>query len=105
MGFATIFLATHPTDTSVTKARERLQSYTKVKQYQLQADRAYGWVFDKNGSLEDTFYLNSVAHNDPALDWLIAEMKLQPVGQRIPPIPPSARRSTKRVKKKKRKRR
>ncbi|GHC89809.1 hypothetical protein GCM10007079_35590 [Nocardiopsis terrae] len=104
-GFATIFLATHPTDTSVTKAKERLQSYSKAKQYQLQADRAYGWIFDKNGSLEDTFYLNSVAHNDPALDRLIADMKLQPVGQRIPPIPPSARRATKRVKKKKRKRR
>lgn len=101
-GFATIFMATHPASSPVAKVKDRLQIYAKAKQYQLQADRAYGWVFDENGSLDDTFYLSSVAPNDPALDKLVAEMKLQPVGLAIPPIPPSARRATKRMKKGKR---
>ncbi|WP_137241782.1 hypothetical protein [Plantibacter flavus] len=101
-GFATIFMATRPASSPVAKVKDRLQIYAEAKQYQLQADRAYGWVFDENGSLDDTFYLSSVAPNDPALDKLVAEMKLQPVDLTIPPIPPSARRATKRMKKGKR---
>lgn len=101
-GFATVFMATRPASSPIAKVKDRLQFYAKVKQYQLQADRAYGWVFDENGSLDDTFYLNSVAQNDSALDRLVTEMKLQPVGQTLPPIPPSARRATKRMKRRKR---
>lgn len=101
-GFATVFMAARPASSPIAKVKDQLQFYAKAKQYQLQADRAYGWVFDKNGSLEDTFYLNSVPQNDSVLDRLVTEMKLQPVGQRLPPIPPSARRATKRRKKGKR---
>jgi hypothetical protein len=101
-GFATVFIATRPVGASLAEVKERLQLYAKVKQYQLQADRAYGWVFDENGSLEDTFYLSSVAQSDSTLDRLVKEMKLQPVGQRPRP---SARRPAKRTRKKKRKRR
>lgn len=104
-GFSTVFMATGPTGTPIIEVKERLQLYAKAKQYQLQADRAYGWIFDENGSLRDTFYLNSVPPSDSVLDGLVASMRLQPVGQRIPPIPPSARRTTKRMKKKKGKRR
>lgn len=100
-GFATVFLATHPMGTPVADVKERLHLYAKVKQYQLQADRAYGWVFDENGALEDTFYLNSVAQNDSALDRLITEIGLQPVGQRLPPFRPRSR-ATKRIKKRRR---
>jgi hypothetical protein len=103
-GFSAIFMATRPSGTRIPEVKERLQLYAKVKQYQLQADRAYGWIFDENGSLEDTFYLNSVPDSDSVLDGLIAEMRLQPVGQRILPIPPSARRATKRVKTKRKRR-
>ncbi|MFI7541388.1 helix-turn-helix domain-containing protein [Actinoplanes sp. NPDC049599] len=79
-----------------------LQLYAKVKQYQLQADRAYGWVFDENGSLEDTSYFSSVAQSESTLDRLVKEMKLQPVGQGLRP---SARRPVKRTRKKKRRHR
>lgn len=99
-GFPTVFVATRPSGTPIIEVKERLQTYAKVKQYQLQSDRAYGWLFDENGSLEDSFYLNSVPESDPVLDELITKMKLRPVGQRTAPIPPSARRATKRMKKK-----
>ncbi len=99
-GFATVFLATHPAGTAPVEAKKRLQRYAEAKQYQLQADRAYGWVFDEGGSLEDTFYLSSVASSDPRLDRLVEEMNLQPAGKRPPPVPPSARRTTRRLQKK-----
>ncbi|MEW9871615.1 hypothetical protein [Arthrobacter sp. HS15c] len=99
-GFSTLFMATGPSGAPIIDVKKRLQLYAKVKQYQLQADRAYGWVFDEQGSLRDTFYLNAVPQSDSELDGLIADMRLKPVGQRIPPIPPSARRATKRLKKK-----
>lgn len=103
-GFSTVFIATRPAGTSKIEAKERLQLYAKVKQYQLQADRAYGWIFDENGRLEETFYFSSVPQSDSELEGLIAEMKLQPVGRRVPPIPPSARRATKQMKKKRKRR-
>jgi hypothetical protein len=81
---------------------DRLALYATAKQYQLQADRAYGWVFNDDGSLEDTFYLSSVAQKDSVLDRLVTEMKLNSVGQPLATIPPSARRATKRMKKAKR---
>jgi hypothetical protein len=101
-GFATVFMATRPAGVSLAEVKDRLQLYAKVKQYQLQADRAYGWVFDENGSLEDTFYFGSVTQSDSTLDRLVKEMKLQPVGQRPRP---SARPPAKRTRNKKRKRR
>jgi hypothetical protein len=103
-GFSTVFLATHPAGTALVEAKKRLQLYAEAKQYQLQADRAYGWVFDENGSLEDTFYLNSVTSSDPTLDRIVEEMNLRPAGKRIPPVPPSARRATKRIQKKRKRR-
>lgn len=96
-GFATFFVATHPSGIDEQKALERLRLYAKAKQYQLQADRAYGLVFDQNGNFESSFYLSSVSKHDLNLDRLVAEMKLKPVGQRVPPIPPSARRAKKRL--------
>ena len=104
-GFATVFVATRPNSAEVAEVKERLRLYIRAKQYQLQADRAYGFIFDQNGRLEDTFYSNSVEKSDSVLDRVVIDMKLQPVGQKVPPIPPSARRATKRMSKKKGKRR
>lgn len=96
-GFATIFMACRPEGLSIARVKQRLERYATVKQYQLQADRAYGWVFNQDGSLGDTFYINTVSEVDPELDRLVGEMGLQPVGVRVPPVPPSARRPTKRL--------
>jgi hypothetical protein len=103
-GFPTVFIASRPAGAPASEVKDRLQFYAKAKQYQLQADRAYGWVFSEDGSLDDTFYLNDLAQNDATLDRLVAEMKLQPVGKRPPAVPPSARRTTKRINKGKRRR-
>jgi len=95
-------MATHPSHLSIAETKERLLFYTKAKQYQLQADRAYGWLFDEHGSLEDTFYLSTVTESDPELDRRIVDFDLQPVGQLPTTIPPSTRRATKRISKGKR---
>jgi len=104
-GHATVFFATHPKRIPLTAATDRLARYATVKQYQLQADRAYGLVFDEQGGLEDTFYLNSVQAKDPDLDAQIEEFNLQPVATRPPTVPPSARRATRRLNSSKKKRR
>lgn len=103
-GYATVFMASHPTSLSLTQARNRLFRYAKAKQYQLQADRAYGWIFDEQGSLEDSFYISTVSTNDLELDTLVGELHLQPIAQRPLVIPPSARRTTKRMNQSKRSR-
>jgi len=98
-GYAAVFIATHPASIRLPEAKERLLRYATVKQYQLQADRAYGWILDEQGSLEDSFYLSAVAAKDAGLDGQISELHLHPVAQRQPSIPPSAMRTTKRLRK------
>jgi hypothetical protein len=97
-GYATIFIASCPSSIDVSDAKERLLRYASAKQYQLQADRAYGWVFDESGSLQDSFYLSTVSANDPDLDALVMALQLQPTAKRPTVIPPSAKRSTRRLK-------
>lgn len=103
-GHATVFMASRPAAIRLTEAKERLLRYARAKQYQLQADRAYGWVFDERGSLEASFYLSTVSANDPELDTLVSKLHLLPIAQRPPVIPPSAKRTTKRLNQSKRRR-
>ncbi|WP_141214949.1 MULTISPECIES: hypothetical protein [unclassified Rhodococcus (in: high G+C Gram-positive bacteria)] len=103
-GFPTFFAATCPNDMPVADARERLQLYAQAKQYQLQADRAYGWVFDEHGSLKDFFYFNSVCQSDSALDQLVTRLNPVPTGRKyLQDSNSTPRKITKRAKKRKRK--
>jgi hypothetical protein len=101
-GHPTVFVATHPVTLPGEHAIQLLRQYARVKQYQLQSDRAYGLLFTDRGVLEDSFYLSSVPDHDSELDAQIAELKLFPVATRPPTVPPSARRPTKRLNKGKR---
>jgi hypothetical protein len=87
-GHASLFVASHGESATVAEATDRLMTYSKVKQYQIQADRAYGIVLDNSGALERSFYRNSVATSDRALDKLVESLRLQPVGEKARPIPP-----------------
>lgn len=78
-------------------SRARMSQYVRTKGYQLQSDRAYGLLFDTDGVLIDFVYRTSPPLSDVELDILVDEMKLQPVGQAARPMPPSARRATKRL--------
>ena len=96
-GHPALFIAAQPATEPHRESADRFQTYARTKQYQLQADRAYGWIFDQNNQLRSTFYLDSPPASDVNLDTLVSGHRLQPVGDRAKPIPPSARRSTKRL--------
>lgn len=96
-GHPTVFVGVAPRGDDKVASRARLSQYLRVKSYQLQSDRAYGLLFDAEGTLLDFIYLTEPPNSDLALDRLVRDMSLQPIGQSSRPLPPSARRSTKRL--------
>lgn len=102
-GHPTVFLAVTPRE-ALDSSRARLSQYVRVKSYQLQSDRAYGMLFDTDGHLLDFVYMTDPPFADSELDRLVEEMKLQPVGEAARPIPPSARRASKRLRGRKKRR-
>lgn len=96
-GHPTVFIGIAPRTGDKRAYRARLSRYMRVKSYQLQSDRAYGLLFDIAGNLLEFIYLTNPPSSAPELDALVATMGLQPVGQASRPIPPSARRTTKRM--------
>jgi hypothetical protein len=104
-GHPTLFAATRPRSADPAAVRERLLTYVRAKRYQLRSDRALGLVFDERTNLEHVIYVNAPHEDSPELDAWVEAMQLQPVGNKSPrPIPPSARRRTKRLRGKRSKR-
>lgn len=104
-GHPTLFAATRPPIAEPEVVQRRLQTYMRAKRYQLGSDRALGLVFDDRADLEQVIYLNAPHADSPELDALVEAMQLQPVGDRSPrPVPPYARRSTRRLRGKRSKR-
>jgi hypothetical protein len=101
-GHPVLFIAVTPASTDVAASSARLAQYMRAKTYQLQADRAYGLLFDATGQLIKFDYQTKPPVTDPELDRLIGVMNLQPVGRASRrPVQP-ARRPTKRPRRKKR---
>ncbi|WP_426243084.1 hypothetical protein [Nocardioides sp. LHG3406-4] len=104
-GHPTLFAATRPSAAEPEVVQWRLQTYMRAKRYQLSSDRALGLVFDGRCNIEQVIYLNAPHADSPELDALVEAMQLQPTGDKSPrPIPPSAQRSTRRLRGKRRKR-
>lgn len=103
-GHPTVFVGIAPQAGDKRAYRTRLSQYMRVKSYQLQSDRAYGLLFDADGSLLDFVYLTCPTASDPELDRLVGDMGLQPAGRASRPTPPSAQRSKKRLRGKKKRR-
>ena len=104
-GHPTLYIAAAPHTGDWAIARKRLETYMRAKKHQVQSDRAFGMLFDAQGNLVHTIYMNDPAGDDPALDTLGSEMQLQPIGDRTrTPTPPSARRATRRLRGSRRKR-
>ena len=96
-GHPTVFVGVAPRADDRVASRARLSQYVRVKSYQLQSDRAYGLLLDTEGRLLEFIYLTEPPRSDLALDKLVRDMRLQPAGQPSRPLPPSARRPTKRL--------
>jgi hypothetical protein len=63
----------------------------------LKSDRSYGLLFDEGGNLELAMYLNNPTDDDAELDALVEEFGFRPVVDTSQPVPPSARRTTHRL--------
>jgi len=97
-GHPTFFVAVRPGGVERPAAQERLLTYMSAKRHQVGSDRAYGLMFDTRQNLEYVAYINSPLEADPDLDALGVAMELRPVGgATLPPVPPSARRATRRL--------
>ena len=87
-------------------ASQQLATYGITKKHQIRSDRALMVLVDERGAIRAVRYDNRRPVPDAELDQLATEMGLIPVEIMGRPIPPSARRATKRLNpsKKKRKR-
>ena len=96
-GHPSLFFATHSRGSDPQEAQNRLLTYMRAKRHQLRSDRVYGLLFDEHTTLEQVIYLNTPLSADPEMDALVESMGLQPVGDKSRPVPPSARRVTRRL--------
>lgn len=100
-GHPTVFIGSRPQGVELEPVRQRLESYMFLKRHQLKSDRSYGLIFGVDGHLEVAMYLNNPVGEDAELDALLEEFGLKPVVDNSPPVPPSARRTTRRLRGKK----
>lgn len=96
-GHPTVFIGSRPRDTSLEPVRQHLEAYMHLKRHQLKSDRSYGLLFDEDSNLELAMYLNNPTGDDAELDAFAEEFGLRPAVDTYPPIPPSARRTTHRL--------
>lgn len=103
-GHPTVFIGSRPRGVDLEPVRQRLEAYMHLKRHQLRSDRSYGLIFGVSGDLELAMYLNNPVGEDAELDALVEQSGLKPVIDSSRPIPPYARRTTRRLRgKKKRK--
>lgn len=93
-GYPLVFAATRPKSMPLKSAQNRMAEYMLVKKHQTESDRAIGFLLGESGDIIGTSYMNHSYKPDEDLDRLVAQRRLQPVGDSYLPIPPSARRST-----------
>ncbi|MDN3312068.1 hypothetical protein QWJ90_14130 [Microbacterium oryzae] len=105
-GYPTLFVGSQPAKMPRALASHQLATYGITKKHQIQSDRALMVLVDERGAIRSVRYDNRRPAVDAELDQLATEMGLIPVEVMGRPVPPSARRATKRLNpgKKKRKR-
>lgn len=96
-GYPLLFLGTKPAKMSQLEASQRLAVYGVTKKHQLKSDRALMVLLDESGAIRSVRYDNREPEENPELDELAIEMGLMPIEVMARPVPPSARRSTKRL--------
>ena len=104
-GHPSLFYAARPAGADLIEVQEQLVLYMRAKRHQLKSDRAYGFVLDAQGDVDVAIYFNTPTKEDSDLDRLVVAMGLHPVGDDSrTPVPPSAKRKTRRLRGKKRRR-
>lgn len=100
-GYPSLFIGSKPTHLPFGDASRRLATYALAKKHQLRSDRALIVLFDATGAIRSVRYDNSPPRDDVRLDEAGALLRLIPPEMMARPIPPSARRTTKRLNPKK----
>lgn len=96
-GFPIFVACTCPNGMPRRIAKARMVSYMAAKKHQLQSDRALGVLIDESGDIIVVHYDNSPYEENPELDELVRQMGLVSPDVMGRPIPPSARRATRRL--------
>jgi hypothetical protein len=100
-GHPTVFIGSRPRGAELALVRQRLESYMHLKRHQLKSDRSYGFVFGTDGNLELAIYVSNPVGEDAELDALVEQFGFKPVIDNSSPVPPYARRTTRRLRGKK----
>jgi len=104
-GHGALFIGSKPSHESVERCRDHLSSYVDAKKYQLRADRALSVLVDDHGRLLEADYRNGQYEQSDDMDQLVIAKGLRAPERTGKSIPPSARRSTVRLKPKQKRRR
>ena len=96
-GYPILFGYTREKSRPIEDALEDLDLYMVAKKHQTRADRALGLLSDDYGQIRAVRYANNLFEPDADIDELVKEMRLIPAERMGRAIPPSARRTTKRL--------
>lgn len=102
-GYPTLFAAAQARDQTRGEAMEELRTYMAAKKHQLRSDRSLGLLLGQRRQVVGTVYMNDASGDDPGLDSLGDEIGLMSVEESRRPVPPSARRATRRLRGKRKK--
>ncbi|WP_104111185.1 hypothetical protein [Arthrobacter sp. N199823] len=104
-GHGVFLVCSKPATESLERCSEHLESYVHVKKYQLRADRALGVVVNERSEFVNVQYRNDKFVYSQAMEQLVVERGLRDPRRTGNSIPPSARRTTVRLKAKRNKKR
>jgi hypothetical protein len=96
-GYPSLYIGSKPTRMPQGEASRRLAMYAIAKKHQIKSDRALIVLFDERGNIRSVRYDNSSPRGDARLDEAGALLGLMPPEAMGRPVPPSARRTTKRL--------
>ena len=102
-GYPTFFAATCPRSHSRREAIDKLATYMAAKKHQMQSDRSLSILLGLDGQIVHVGYKNDPPTENDDLDNLGQSLGLAPAGYSTPPIPPSAKRPTRRLRGQRRK--
>lgn len=104
-GHPVLFMGSKPERWSLQQGVERLAAYGTLKKYQLHGDRSLELLFDTKYQIVSVRYLNDPYVHSEHMDQRVIESKLVAPARMPKAVPPSARRSTVRLKPTKKKKR
>jgi hypothetical protein len=96
-GHPTLFGGTRVPGQTLREAIERLRTYMVAKKHQMRSDRSLGLLLDQRRNIIATIYMNGAPAEDPGLDKLGQAIGLRSIEESRRPVPPSALRTTRRL--------